>query len=167
MSTFSAIACYSALSACSKEDVLNAYARMVASIVQKKRYDQCDANVLCVDFEEMYGFPVPFHPMKTIMEYCAYLGFFTYNTAAHAFFPNYDNIDKEDFIMLYDAEVAVGIEMKDINIDKNDLFQAKQYLLALQNNYHKTDDISTIITEKLAHIHQLEVKQNSDTTLNE
>ena len=59
------------------------------------------------------------------------------------------------------------ILLAEINIDKNDLFQAKQYLLALQNNYHKTDDISTIITEKLAHIHQLEVKQNSDTTLNE
>jgi CRISPR/Cas system-associated exonuclease Cas4 (RecB family) len=50
-------------------------------------------------------------------------------------------------------------------VDKNDLFQAKQYLLALQNNYRKADDHAVIISEKLAHIQQLEIQQNTDTTI--
>ena len=153
MSTFSAIACYSALSACSKEDVLNAYARMVASIVQKKRYDQCDANVLCVDFEEMYGFPVPFHPMKTIMEYCVYLGFFTYNTAAHAFFPNYDNIDKEDFINV--------VKQKDAEYEKLlDTFSA--FLVKQHNMYCSKEDLDEKIR---AFIERYGIKSKTDRSL--
>jgi hypothetical protein len=50
-------------------------------------------------------------------------------------------------------------------VDKNDLFQAKQYLLALQNNYRKADDLAAIISDKLAHIQQLEIQQNTDTTI--
>jgi tetratricopeptide (TPR) repeat protein len=57
------------------------------------------------------------------------------------------------------------ILLADINVDKNDLFQAKQYLLALQNNYRKADDLAAIISEKLAHIQQLEIQQNTDTTI--
>ena len=57
------------------------------------------------------------------------------------------------------------ILLADINVDKNDLFQAKQYLLALQNNYRKADDLAAIISDKLAHIQQLEIQQNTDTTI--
>lgn len=59
------------------------------------------------------------------------------------------------------------ILLADINVDKSDLFQAKQYLLALQNNYRQQDDISTIIADKLATIQQLEMQQNTDTTQTE
>lgn len=48
------------------------------------------------------------------------------------------------------------ILLSDINIERNELFQAKQYLLALQMNYKLQDDIPTIINEKLQHIAQLE-----------
>ena len=57
------------------------------------------------------------------------------------------------------------ILLADINITKNELFQAKQYLLALQKNYHAQDDILTTIEEKLALIDQLEIQQTNDTTL--
>ena len=57
------------------------------------------------------------------------------------------------------------ILLADINITKNELFQAKQYLLALQKNYHTQDDILTTIEEKLALIDQLEIQQTNDTTL--
>lgn len=56
------------------------------------------------------------------------------------------------------------ILLADINITKNELFQAKQYLLALQKNYHVQDDIPTTIEQKLAHIAQLEIQQTTDTT---
>jgi hypothetical protein len=39
---------------------------------------------------------------------------------------------------------------------KEEVFQAKQYLLALQKNYRTKDDIQTIITDKLQHIDQIE-----------
>lgn len=55
------------------------------------------------------------------------------------------------------------ILLADINIKRNDLFQAKQYLLALQKNYHIQDDIQTIIQEKLQYIAQLEIQQTTDT----
>lgn len=150
MSSFSAIACYSALSVCSKEDVIAAYARMVASIVQEKRYDKCDPDVLCADFEAMYGFPVPYHPMKTIMEYCAHLKFFTYNAKARAFFPIYDNIDKEDFInvvkqkdveykKLLDSFSAFLVEQHSMHCAKEDLDERIRAFIERYGIKSKTD----------------------------
>jgi TolA-binding protein len=59
------------------------------------------------------------------------------------------------------------ILLADINVDNNDIFQAKQYLLALQNNYRQSDDIKQIITSKLEKIYELEASQNTETTENE
>lgn len=56
------------------------------------------------------------------------------------------------------------ILLSDVNVERNELFQAKQYLLALQNNYHAQDDIQSTIENKLQHIAQLEVQQSTDTT---
>jgi len=41
------------------------------------------------------------------------------------------------------------ILLSDINLQRNELFQAKQYLLTLQQNYKQQDDILTIVAEKL------------------
>ena len=54
--------------------------------------------------------------------------------------------------------------LSDINVLRKELFKAKQYLLALQKNYHVQDDIQTIILDKLQHIEQLEIQQINDTT---
>lgn len=97
MASFSSMACYSALSSCSKEDILYAYARMVAFLVQKKKYNKCEAEKLTVDFQKMYGFTIPYHPMRTIMDQCVQLGYLTYNSSLHVFFPNYERIDSDDF----------------------------------------------------------------------
>ena len=59
------------------------------------------------------------------------------------------------------------ILLADINVDNKDLFQAKQYLLALQNNYKQSDDIAQIIVSKLDRIAQLEKSEITDTTPNE
>jgi TolA-binding protein len=56
------------------------------------------------------------------------------------------------------------ILLSDINVDRQELFQAKQYLLALQNNYHAQDDIQTAIESKLQAIAQKEAQQSTDTT---
>jgi outer membrane protein assembly factor BamD (BamD/ComL family) len=56
------------------------------------------------------------------------------------------------------------ILLSDINIKRNELFQAKQYLLALQSNYKLQDDIPTIINEKLQYITQLEQQIPEPTT---
>lgn len=56
------------------------------------------------------------------------------------------------------------ILLADINVTRNELFQAKQYLLALQKNYRVQDDVQTTINEKLELINQLEIQQTNDTT---
>lgn len=70
MSSFSTIACYAALSSCSREDILHAYARMIAALIQRNRYKTCDTDTLCKDFKAYYGFSVPYHPMQTILFTC-------------------------------------------------------------------------------------------------
>ena len=56
------------------------------------------------------------------------------------------------------------ILLSDINVQRGDLFQAKQYLLALQSNYHHQDDIPAIITQKLQEIQALESANEQETT---
>ena len=51
------------------------------------------------------------------------------------------------------------ILLADINVKRNELFQAKQYLLALQKNYRvQEDDIQTIIKDKLELIAQMDIQ---------
>jgi TolA-binding protein len=51
------------------------------------------------------------------------------------------------------------ILLADINVIRNELFQAKQYLLALQKNYRvQEDDIQTIIEDKLELIAQMDIQ---------
>ena len=54
------------------------------------------------------------------------------------------------------TSIVFLILLADINIARNDVFQAKQYLLALQGSYHQEDDIQGIITQKLSDIAELE-----------
>lgn len=54
------------------------------------------------------------------------------------------------------------ILLSDINAQRNDVFQAKQYLLALQANYQQTDDIRTIILEKLAALEEKDTENNAE-----
>lgn len=98
MSSFSTIACYAALSSCSREDILHAYARMIAALIQRNRYKTCDIDTLCKDFKAYYGFSVPYHPMQTILSTCINFGFLTYNSSIHQFVPDYAHIDEEDFM---------------------------------------------------------------------
>lgn len=56
------------------------------------------------------------------------------------------------------------ILLSDINVQRNEIFQAKQYLLALQSNYKQQDDIPTIINEKLQAINLLE-QQNTPSNI--
>ena len=56
------------------------------------------------------------------------------------------------------------ILLSDINVQRGDLFQAKQYLLALQSNYKLQDDIPALIETKLQAIAQLEQQNEQPTT---
>jgi len=51
------------------------------------------------------------------------------------------------------------ILLSDINVERGELFQAKQYLLSLQQNYHAEDDIQQLVENKLQNIQQLEQPQ--------
>lgn len=51
------------------------------------------------------------------------------------------------------------ILLADINIQRNDIFQAKQYLLALQTNYRQEDDIQSIIVEKLVALEEMNINE--------
>lgn len=55
--------------------------------------------------------------------------------------------------------------LSDINVERGDLFQAKQYLLALQTNYRQQDDIQTMVTERLERIAQQEQTEEKEDEL--
>ncbi len=55
--------------------------------------------------------------------------------------------------------------LSDINMQRGDTFQAKQYLLALQANYHTQDDIQTMIAERLERIVQQEQNEEKEEEL--
>ncbi len=51
--------------------------------------------------------------------------------------------------------------LSDINHSRGDDFQARQYLLTLQTNYHGNDDIATLVSERMA---ALDEKENEQVT---
>ena len=55
--------------------------------------------------------------------------------------------------------------LSDINVQRGDLFQAKQYLLALQTNYQRQDDIQTMVTDRLQNIAQQETSEDKEEQL--
>ena len=56
------------------------------------------------------------------------------------------------------------ILLADINLDKGDTFQARQYLLTLVNNYRRSDDILSTVQTKLQVLDAIEAdKQPVET----
>ena len=55
--------------------------------------------------------------------------------------------------------------LSDLNVERGDTFQAKQYLLALQTNYHPQDDIQTMVTERLERLAQQEQTEEKEDEL--
>lgn len=55
--------------------------------------------------------------------------------------------------------------LSDLNVQRGDLFQAKQYLLALQTNYRRQDDIQTMIADRLQDIAQQETSEDKEEQL--
>ena len=53
------------------------------------------------------------------------------------------------------------ILLADINVHRNDTFQAKQYLLALKSNYRQKDDIQDIIMQKLTELEEQEATSST------
>ncbi len=52
--------------------------------------------------------------------------------------------------------------LADIYIVRDDLFQAKQYLLSLQQNYRVQDDVQTLVSDRLKKIEQAEQKETEE-----
>lgn len=150
MSSFSSVACYSALSSCSKDNILTAYARMVAFLVQQKKYVQCDAEELANDFEIMFGFKIPYHPMRTIMNQCAQLGYFTYNPTLYTFFPNYECINDDNFL---------GIIQEKNNEYNKLLDHFNAFLIEQHNIYSSKEDLDDRIR---AFIERYGIKAKAD-----
>ena len=150
MSSFSTIACYAALSSCSREDILHAYARMIAALIQRNRYKTCDTDTLCKDFKAYYGFSVPYHPMQTILSTCINFGFLTYNSSIHQFVPDYAHIDEEDFM-----DIVEKTDQKYREI----LAQFKIFLQQEYNIYSSDEDMDDKI---LAFIERYGIKTKVD-----
>lgn len=132
MSTFSSVACYSALSCCSQDDLLSAYARMVASLALEKNYTTIDANTLVKDFKAKFGFEIPYHPMLTIIEHCMKIGFFQYNSSTYSTFPILSKIAADDFNSILLA--------KD-NRYKEILEQFNSFLISQHNMHSSNEDL--------------------------
>ena len=153
MSSFSSVACYAALSSCTKDDILSAYARMVAALVQKNKYQKCEAERLVTDFENLYGFKVPYHPMRTIMDQCVRLRFFKYSPAAHSFFPDFSMIAKDDFVSIINAKE---------NNYKELLEQFGKFLISRHSIYSSPEDLDERIR---AFIERFGIKSKTDRSL--
>lgn len=150
MSSFSTIACYAALSSCSREDILHAYARMIAALIQSKQYKTCDVDTICKDFSAYYGFSVPYHPMQTILSTCIDLGFLAYNSSIHQFVPDYAHIDEEDFM-----DIVEKTDQKHREI----LSRFKDFLQQEYNIYSSDEDMDEKI---LAFIERYGIKTKVD-----
>lgn len=153
MSTFSTIACYAALTSCSKADVVIAYARMVAALIRQKRYDSCTAEVLSADFFKQYGFPLPYHPMHTIISECINLGFLTYTSSIHQCTPNYDRIDCEDFMDI--------VEKKN-NEYKKIIDEFRAFLIDTYDLHASDEDLNERV---LAFVERYGIKAASDRSI--
>ena len=54
------------------------------------------------------------------------------------------------------------ILLSDINRDRGEYFQARQYLLVLQQNYVAKDDIASLISQRLETLDNLEKPVNKE-----
>lgn len=153
MSSFSTIACYAALKSSLQQDLVLAYARMVVALVQEKRYSFCNIHEIMSDFEETYGFPVSYHPMRTIMDECIKVGYFTYNSSTHQCLPNYSEIDKEEFMEIV-KEKESRYELL--------LNQFKEFLQKTHSLYVSKEDLNERI---LAFVERFGIKTNADRSI--
>lgn len=129
MSSFSTMACYAALYACSDKDTMRAYARMVAAMIKEKRYMQCDAKTLCSDFALTYGFEIQYHPMLSIIQECIIQGYLIKLDSSYKCLPQFDVIDKENFIDIVrqkDAEYQHLLDGFGSFLEKTHLLQSSR-----------------------------------------
>lgn len=150
MNSFSNIACYAALKNLSQDSIINAYVRMISALVKQKHYIECKAQIMCKDFLDYYGFELPYHPMQAIVQECINQGYLTYNSFTHQVFPNYEIIDKEDFMQI--------VEQKDSTY-KTILKEFKKFLIDEYNLHSSTEDLNDQI---LAFIERYGIKSKTD-----
>lgn len=153
MNSFSSIACYAALKNLSQNSIINAYVRMISALVKKKRYTECKVQTMCDDFLDYYGFELPYHPMQTIINECIKQDYLTYNSSTHHVFPNYELIDKEDFMQI--------VEQKDSTYQAI-LEEFKQFLIDEYNIYSSREELNDRI---LAFIERYGIKSKTDKKL--
>ena len=150
MSTFSTVACYASLTSCANIGILNAYARMLAMLIQVKRYETCNIDTLCADFNEYFGIHIPYHPMQTIINECIALRYLQQNPATHQLNPDYALIDEEGF----------GKTMEDkSNEYQNILAQFDSFLI---DKYKIHDSFEALNEKVLAFVERYGVKTTVD-----
>lgn len=132
MGKFSSASCYAALCACSTSDTIEAYSRMIAALIQTKEYRVVDTNKICTDFERTYGFSIPLHPMQVILKKCCDLSYLSYQKLNRNYIPNYEVIEKENFIKIIednDKEYKTLLKgFKDYLADEYDIHSSDEDL---------------------------------------
>lgn len=106
MNSFSVNSCYSVLSACSEKALPDAILEMVVALVDEKKYNKLDPQTMSRDFKIKFKFPLPYHPMQTIIQLGIDKGLFEYIPSLEGARPIWTAIDSGEFMSLLNQKDA-------------------------------------------------------------
>lgn len=125
MNNFSVTSCYAVLSVLNKDSLLKALLEMVIALVDDKKYDKLDPQTLSNDFNQLFHFLIPYHPMQVLIKLGIESNYFVYNKAIGMAQPIWENIDSGEFMTAFKRQEAAYAEI----LERFDLFLQKKYSL--------------------------------------
>lgn len=79
---------------------LHAFLELVIALVDERKYTELDPQTMSVDFQKKYNFPLPYHPMQTVIQLGIDEKYFEYNSSLRKVYPIWSAINSEKFVNL-------------------------------------------------------------------